>query len=77
MFVKKKDTNSCGVIVTHSSFGWKIPGASPGKSVWCVCQISIFYIYIYIFIIIIIIINFKVKNQSNPFLKSFVRVHEV
>lgn len=24
---------SCGVIETHPSIGWKIPGASPGKSV--------------------------------------------
>ncbi len=42
----KKRHNSCGVRVTHPSFGWKIPGASPGKSVWCVCQISFIYLFI-------------------------------
>ncbi len=47
VFIKRKaQKNSCGVRVTHPSFGWKIPGASPGKSVWCVCQISCIYLFI-------------------------------
>ncbi len=49
-----KRHNSCGVRVTHPSFGWKIPGASPGKSV-CQRVVSLsdqFYLFIYSLFII-------------------------
>ncbi len=44
---------------------------------WQECVVCLSDQYFFIYIFFFIIINFKVKNQSNPFLKSFVRVHEV
>ncbi len=57
-----KRQNSCGVRVTHPYFGWKIPGASPGKSVCQRVVRSVLFIYL-----LIVYYTFLRQKLNKPF----------